>query len=100
MQLSLVVTLAGLAAGTCEAHVKVTFAGHVMVGGVLSNTVMTWTHVEELPQSSVERYVLFRVYRLTQDWFVVTSTTNTTVGVASQLSDVVTPVMFGAGTCA
>ena len=55
VQLSLVVTLAIFGAGTWNAHVTVMLAGHAIVGGVLSNTVITCTHVDELPQSSVER---------------------------------------------
>lgn len=55
VQLSLVVTLAGFGAGTWNAQVTVMFAGHVIVGGVLSNTVITCWQVLELPQSSVDR---------------------------------------------
>ena len=41
-QLSVGVTAPVLTAGTWLAHCTVTFAGHVNVGGVLSNTVMTY----------------------------------------------------------
>ena len=99
-QLSLVVTRAGFGAGTWLAHWNVRFAGHVNVGGTLSNTVMTCVQVAELPQASVDLYVLVSVYRLKQVWFVVTSLTNVTTGAGpEQLSDVVTPAVFGAGTC-
>ena len=59
VQLSLVVTPAILGAGTWDAHCTVNGAGQVIVGGVLSNTVITWTQVAELLQASVARYVLF-----------------------------------------
>ena len=52
-QLSFVTTLAVFAIGTRLAHVTVIFAGHVIEGGVLSNTVMICEHVAELPHSSV-----------------------------------------------
>lgn len=52
-QLSLVMTLAGLAAGTRLAHDTVVFAGQVMVGAVGSMTVITWVQVAELPHASV-----------------------------------------------
>jgi hypothetical protein len=61
VQLSLVVTKAILGAGTSEAHCTVIGAGHVMDGGVLSNTVMIWVQVAELPHASVDRYVLVNV---------------------------------------
>ena len=51
-QLSLVGKLV-LAGGTLLAHETVTFAGQVIVGGVLSKTVMIWAQVAEFPQASV-----------------------------------------------
>ena len=53
-QLSLVVTLAGFGAGTWLAHCTVSGAGQVIVGGVLSNTVITCKQVAELPHASVD----------------------------------------------
>jgi hypothetical protein len=98
VQLSLVVTPAIFGAGTREAHCTVKGAGQVMVGGVLSNTVITWIQVAELPHASVDRYVLLTIYLFTQVWFTVTSLTNNTVGAGPvQLSLVVTPAIFGAG---
>ena len=52
-QLSDETTLPGFGAGTSAAQVTVTFAGHVMVGAVLSKTVIVWAQVAELPQTSV-----------------------------------------------
>ena len=54
-QLSEVMTLAVFGAGTRFAHWTVTFAGHVIVGGVLSNTLIVCVQVAELPQASVAR---------------------------------------------
>ena len=51
-QLSLVVTLAGSAAGKQDTD---TLPGQVMVGGVWSNTVMVCIHSAKLPQASVAR---------------------------------------------
>ena len=66
VQLSLVVTSAIFGAGTRDAHCTVIGAGHVMLGGVSSNTVMTCAQVAELPHASVDLYVLVSIYRLTQ----------------------------------
>lgn len=77
----------------------VVLAGHVIVGGVLSNTTITCVQVAELPQASVARYVLVSVYLLVQVWFEVISLTNVTVGAPPQLSVEVTLAGFGAGTC-
>ena len=65
-QLSLVVTVAILGTGTNAAHCTVIAAGQIMVGGILSNTVITWIQVAELPQASVARKVLLTMYRLKQ----------------------------------
>jgi len=98
-QLSLVVTVAILGTGTNAAHCTVIATGHVIVGGTLSNTVITWIQVAELPHASVERYVLLSIYRFTQVWFTVTSLTKVTTGAGpEQLSLVVTPAISGAGT--
>ena len=51
-QLSDVVTAPMLAAGTALAQETVTFAGQVIEGGVLSNTVMVWVHAAVFPQTS------------------------------------------------
>jgi hypothetical protein len=61
--------------GTSLAHSTVIFAGQVMVGGVLSNTVITCAHVAELPQASVARYVRVSINLFTQVMFVITSPT-------------------------
>jgi len=94
-----VVTVAILGTGTSDAHCTVIAAGQVMVGGVLSNTVITCMQVAELPHASVERYVLLTIYRFTQVWFTVTSLTKVTTGAGpEQLSLVVTPAILGEGT--
>src|SRR5512145_3114988 len=38
-------------------HSKVRSAGHVIVGGVMSSTVIVWVHCVVLPQLSVAIYV-------------------------------------------
>ena len=53
-QLSLVVIPSTFGAGTSDAQVNVTFAGQVIVGGVLSNTTIVCVQVAELPQTSVD----------------------------------------------
>lgn len=45
----------------------VTFAGQVIEGPALSSMVMTWLHVLELPQSSVDRQVRVMVYSWLQE---------------------------------
>jgi hypothetical protein len=52
-QLSVVVTDATLGAGTWLAHCTVTFIGQVRAGPILSNTVIIWAQVAELPHASV-----------------------------------------------
>src|SRR5512143_1920636 len=59
-QLSLAVTNAIFAAGTSPIHSKVRSAGHVIVGGVISSTVIVWAHVVVFPQLSSAIYVLFK----------------------------------------
>ena len=54
-QLSLVVTAVLLPAGIWPAHCTVAPAGHAMVGGVLSNTVIVRVQVAILLQASVTR---------------------------------------------
>ena len=48
-QLSLAVGLPVLAGNVLSWISMVIFTGQVIVGGVWSNTVITWTHVAELP---------------------------------------------------
>ena len=61
-QLSDVTTAATFAAGTRLAHCTVIFAGHVMVGAVLSNTVIVCAHVAVFIHASVAVYTLVIVY--------------------------------------
>lgn len=60
-QLSVAVAVPVVAGNVLEPHSTVIFAGHVMIGMVLSNIVMDWAHVAELPQLSVALYVLTMV---------------------------------------
>ncbi len=93
-QLSVAVTSVISGAGTCVMHSKVVSAGHVIVGAVMSSTVIVWTQVEVLPQLSVAMYV--RVMILGQLPLHI-SLTKVTAGVP-QLSVAVTRLVSGAGT--
>jgi hypothetical protein len=76
-------------------HSIVTFAAHVIVGGVLSSIVIVCTQVLVLPQKSVAVHVLVIVYSWGQDPATVTSLKLTT-GAEKQLSvAVVVPVFEG-----
>src|SRR5687768_2605398 len=99
-QLSAATANAIFAAGTSEAHVTVTFAGHVMVGATLSRTCMVCVHVDELPHTSVAIYV--RVIRklFAHTKFVVTSAATVTATAPAQLSAATTNPIFAAGTSA
>ena len=72
-QLSLVGRIPGFAGGTLLAQDTVTLPGQVTVGGVISNTVITWAHVAVLLHASVAVYVLVTVKRLAQVILVMTS---------------------------
>ena len=52
-QLSEVVTKLLLGAGTAELQLTVIEFGQVILGGVLSSTVIIWVQVAEFPQTSV-----------------------------------------------
>ena len=54
-QPSLAVTKLVSGAGTSEAQLTVTGAGQVMVGGVISWTVIVWVQSALLPHASVAR---------------------------------------------
>ena len=53
----------------------------MIVGGVLSLTVMICVHVAELPQASVALYVRKIVYLFVQVWLLITSLIQVTVAV-------------------
>ena len=55
-----------LAGSVLDEHSIVTLDGQVMLGAVLSNTVMSWVQLEELPHASVETYRRVILKRLTQ----------------------------------
>jgi hypothetical protein len=97
-QLSLLVTEPGFDAGTNDAQVTVTGAGHAMNGATLSLTVIVCEHVAVLLQMSVARYVRVIVYWFGQVTVPVTSETKVTVTAPLQLSLVVTEPTFGAVT--
>jgi hypothetical protein len=97
-QLSDEITPAGFAAGTWAAHWTVVFGAHVIVGAVLSNTVIVWLHDAELPQASVALYVRVTTKLLAQIWPDITSPRCVTVADPPQLSDDVTLAGFTAGT--
>src|SRR6266571_4724724 len=54
-QLSLVITLLVSGAGTWPAQLTVRLVGQVMLGGLVSWTVMVWAQVALLPHRSVAR---------------------------------------------
>jgi len=54
-QLSLVVTLLVFGAGTWLEQLTVRLVGHVILGGLISLTVIVWTQVALLPHWSVAR---------------------------------------------
>ena len=59
LQLSVATTAASLAAGTADEQLTVTLAGMlVMIGAVISFTVMVCVCDDELPHTSVAIYVL------------------------------------------
>jgi len=97
-QLSDTITLAVFTGGTNEAQETVTGAGHVILGAIISFTVITWVQVELLPHTSVARYVLVTTNLFTHGPEVITSFTKVTVTVPPQLSLVTTKLVFGAGT--
>ena len=97
-QLSEVVTEPVLTGGTWLAQETVTAGGHVIVGGVLSNTVIICVQVAVFPQASAAWYVRVSVYRLVQVWLEMTSPACVTVTPPAQLSEAVTEPGLGAGT--
>jgi hypothetical protein len=72
-------------------------AGQVMLGFVVSLTVMVCVQVATLPQASTALYVRRIVYLFGQVWLVITSPTKVTVGVL-QASETVTDATLAGGT--
>src|SRR5688500_14841388 len=97
LQPSVVVTDEGLGAGTVGLQPeRLTVAGHVMVGGVVSTVlVIDWVHSAVLPHASVALYLLV-VVSVHPDTFI-TSLIKVTVGVP-HASVAVTEDGLGAGT--
>jgi hypothetical protein len=56
-QLSIAVANPVLAGSVGWSHWTVAFGGQTIAGGVVSHTLMSWTHVAALPQSSVAVHV-------------------------------------------
>ena len=81
-------------AGTFAAHWTLTGAGSLAVGAVLSSTVMSWTPVLALPESSVAVQVRVTLYSCGHAPGVVTSA-KVIVGEASQASRAVGAVKLG-----
>ena len=98
LQLSVAVTAASLAAGTADEQLTVTLAGMLlMIGAVISFTVMVCDVVLLLPQASVAVHVLVIIKRLAQLPGAVTSFT-VTVTAPEQLSAALTEVILATGT--
>jgi hypothetical protein len=86
-QLSVAEAMPVLPGAVLSSHSIVVFAGHNMiVGGVLSSTVITWLQVLVLPQSSVANHVRVIVYSWIQVWEAAVTSLNVTAGIPSQLS--------------
>src|SRR6266436_3783607 len=97
-QLSLVVTLLVFGAGTWLAQPTVRLIGQVMLGGLVSLTVMVCVQVALLPHWSVARYVRLTTNCPGQLLELMESPCQLTVTAPPQLSLVVTLLVFGAGT--
>jgi len=94
-QLSVEVAEPVFAGRVLSVHWRVTSAGQVITGSILSLTKMVWLQVFIFPQASVLFHVRVIVYRCGQEPAAVTSE-KVIVGVASQLSvDVAVPVAGG-----
>jgi hypothetical protein len=97
-QLSVAVTDDVVAVGIAAAHVTVVADGQVMLGAMLSFTVMICVQVEVLPQESDTMYLRVMVKRFAQLLLLVTSPTKLTVCTPEQLSVAPTDAVFTAGT--
>jgi hypothetical protein len=97
-QLSLVITLVIFGVGTWLAQLTVTFGGQVMLGGLVSLTVMVWMHVALLPHKSVARYVRLNTNCPAQLLAVIESPCQLTLTAPPQASLVTTLLIFGTGT--
>ena len=79
-------------------HTLVLFPEHVMLGGLVSLTVMVWVQVALFPHGSVARYVRLMLNCPTQLLELIASPCQVTVTAPPQVSLVVTLLVFGAGT--
>src|SRR5438445_7247278 len=97
-QLSLVVTLLVFGSGTWLAQLTVRPLGQVMLGGLVSLTVMLCVQVALLPHWSVARYVRLIINCPGQLLELIESPCQLTVTAPPQLSLVVTLLVSGTGT--
>src|SRR5438046_9208164 len=84
-QLSLVVTLLVSGAGTWLAQLTVRLLVHVMLGGLVSWTVMVWAQVALLPHKSVALYLRVMTPILAQLLELIESPCQLTVTAPPQL---------------
>src|SRR6266576_3175989 len=96
-QLSLVVTLLVSGMGTCPAQLTVRLIGQLMLGGLVSLTVIVCVQVALLPHWSVARYVRLTTNCPGQLLELIESPCQLTVTAPPQLSLVVTLFVSGAG---
>src|SRR5437867_11573104 len=85
-------------ARTWIAQLTFAVAGQLMVGGVMSLTVMVWVQVSLLPHTSVALRSEERRVGMEQVWALITSPSKVTVTAPPQPSLAVTELMSGAGT--
>src|SRR5438105_1924089 len=97
-QLSLVVTLLVSGSGTWLAQPTARPVGQVMLGALVSLTVIVWTQVALLPHWSAARYVLLMTNWPGQLLELTESPCQLTVTAPPQLSLVVTLLLFVTGT--
>ena len=97
-QLSEVVAVPVFAGNVLAVHCIVTFAGHVIEGGVESSTKIVWIQVDVFPHPSVEDHVLVIVLSWGQPPATVASV-NVRTGV-EQLSEVVAVPVFAGNVLA
>ena len=99
-QLSDVMIAATFAAGTALAQETVTSSRQVIVGGVLSITVIVCAQVAVLPQTSVAIYVRTMINSFAQAKLVVTSAATVIATAPAQLSVATMAAIFAAGIAA
>jgi hypothetical protein len=96
-QLSVALTPVVVCAGIEPAHAKLMFAGQLILGATLSNTVIVWLHVDVLLHRSLAMKVRVTVNLLAQIMLLVTSLTKLKVVAPPQLSVALTPAVVCTG---